>query len=109
MELKVSVSEAMALIEEVENVPAKILEFIGMSIQKEVGAFLTNLMNTELTGHIGTECYERKQGSRDYRNGSYTRTFCIKGVVMLGYGYPGTVTGIFTHRSFPGASGMTNG
>ena len=36
MELKVSVSEAIALIKEVENVPAKILEYIGMNIQKEV-------------------------------------------------------------------------
>jgi hypothetical protein len=32
MELKVSVSEAIALIKEVENVPAKILEYIGMNI-----------------------------------------------------------------------------
>ena len=28
---------------------AKILEYIGMNIQKEVGAFLTNLMGKELT------------------------------------------------------------
>jgi hypothetical protein len=34
----------LALIKEVENVPAKIFEYIGMSIQNEVGAFLTNLM-----------------------------------------------------------------
>ena len=47
MELKVSVAEAIALIKEVENVPAKILEYIGMNIQKEVGMFLTNLMGEE--------------------------------------------------------------
>ena len=40
MELKVSVSEAVALIKEVENAPAKRLEFIGMNIQKESGTFL---------------------------------------------------------------------
>lgn len=80
MELKVSVSEAMALIKEVENVPAKILEYIGMNIQKEVGTFLTNLMDRELTDHVGREKYERKEGVSDYRNGSYTRTFCIKGI-----------------------------
>ena len=61
MELKVSVSEALALIKEVENVPAKILEYIGMNIQKEVGTFLTNLMGKELTDHIGREKYERKE------------------------------------------------
>jgi putative transposase len=80
MELKVSVSEAIALIKEVENVPAKILEYIGMNIQKEVGAFLTNLMGKELTDHVGRERYERKEGRPDYRNGSYARTFCIKGI-----------------------------
>ena len=80
MELKVSVSEAIALIKEVENVPAKILEYIGMNIQKEVGAFLTNLMDKELTDHVGREKYERKEGNSDYRNGSYSRTFCIKGI-----------------------------
>jgi hypothetical protein len=49
VELKVSVSEALELIKEIENVPAKILEYIGMNIQKEVGVFLTNLMGKELT------------------------------------------------------------
>jgi putative transposase len=80
VELKVSVSEALALIKEVENVPAKILEYIGMNIQKEVGTFLSNLMGNELTDHIGREKYERKDGATDYRNGSYARTFCIKGI-----------------------------
>jgi putative transposase len=51
-----------------------------MSVQKEVGTFLSNLMGKELTDHIGREKYERKDGPTDYRNGSYTRTFCIKGI-----------------------------
>ena len=80
MELKVSVSEAIALIREVENVPAKILEYIGMNIQKEVGSFITNLMKQELTHHVGREKYKRKEGQTDYRNGGYARTFCIKGI-----------------------------
>ena len=80
MELKVSVSEAIAFIKEVENVPAKILEYIGMNIQKEVGTFLTNLMDQELTHHVRRERYERKEDTNDYRNGAYTRTFCIKGI-----------------------------
>jgi hypothetical protein len=63
MELKVSVSEAIALIKEAENVPAKILEYIGMNIQKEVGAFLTNLMEQELTHHVGREKYEPITGT----------------------------------------------
>jgi len=80
MELKVSVAEAIALIKEVGNVPARILEYIGMNIQKEVGAFLSNLMDRELTDHVGRDKYERKEGTSDYRNGAYSRTFCIKGI-----------------------------
>ncbi len=75
MELKVSVSEAIALIKEVENVPAKVMKYIGMNVQKEVGAFLSNLMDKELTLHVGRERYERKEGDSDYRNGSLSTPF----------------------------------
>lgn len=101
MELKVSVSEAIALIKEVENVPAKILEYIGMNIQKEVGTFLTSLMGQELTHHVGREKYERKEGATDYRNGSYTRTFCIKGVGDVHVDVPRDRDGDFQSQVLP--------
>jgi putative transposase len=101
MELKVSVSEAIALIKEAENVPAKILEYIGMNIQKEVGTFLTNLMEQELTHHVGREKYERKEGETDYRNGSYTRTFCIKGVGDVELKVPRDRDGNFQSQVLP--------
>jgi len=101
MELKVSVSEAIALIKEVENVPAKILEYIGMNIRKEVGAFLTNLMEQELTHHVGRQKYERKEGETDYRNGSYTRTFCIKGVGDVELRVPRDRDGNFQSQVLP--------
>jgi putative transposase len=101
MELKVSVSEAIALIKEVENVPAKILEYIGMNIQKEVGTFLTNLMEQELTHHVGREKYERKEGETDYRNGSYTRTFCMKGVGDVELRVPRDRDGNFQSQVLP--------
>jgi len=103
VELKVSVSEALALIKEVENVPAKILEYIGMNIQKEVGTFLTNLMSKELTDHIGREKYERKDGATDYRNGSYTRTFCIKGIGDVEVRVPRDRDGDFQSQVLPKA------
>jgi len=101
MELKVSVSEAIALIKEVENVPAKILEYIGMNIQKEVGTFLTNLMDKELTDHVGRERYERKEGNSDYRNGAYTRTFCIKGIGDVEVRVPRDRNGDFQTQVLP--------
>lgn len=103
MELKVSVSEALALIKEIENVPAKLFEYIGMSIQKEVGGFLSNLMGKELTDHIGREKYERKDGATDYRNGSYTRTFCIKGIGDVEVRVPRDRDGDFRSQVLPRA------
>jgi putative transposase len=101
VELKVSVSEAIALIKEVENVPAKILEYIGMNIQKEVGTFLSNLMGKELTDHIGREKYERKDSATDYRNGSYCRTFCIKGIGDVEIRVPRDRDGDFQSQVLP--------
>jgi len=101
MELKVSVSEALALIKEVEGVPAKIFEYIGMSIQKEVGVFLTNLMGHELTHHLGRDKYERKEGDTDYRNGGYTRTFCIKGIGDVEVRIPRDRNGDFKTQVIP--------
>jgi hypothetical protein len=109
VELKVSVSEALALIKEIENVPAKLFDYIGMSIQKEVGSFLSNLMGKELTDHIGREKYERKEGSTDYRNGSYIRTFCIKGTAMSRSESPGIGTAIFSPRCSPGQNATMTG
>jgi putative transposase len=101
MELKVSVSEAIAFIKEVENVPAKILEYIGMNIQKEVGTFLTNLMDQELTHHVRRERYERKEDTNDYRNGAYTRTFCIKGIGDVEVRVPRDRNGDFKTQVLP--------
>jgi putative transposase len=101
MELKVSVTEALALIKEVESVPAKIFEYIGVSIQEAVGSFLTNLMGQELTHHLGRDKYERKEGQTDYRNGSYTRTFCVKGVGNVELKIPRDRDGDFTSQVIP--------
>jgi len=101
MEIKVSVAEALALIKEVENVPAKILAYIGMNIQKEVGAFLSNLMNVEMTDHLGREKYQRKEGKTDYRNGSYARNFCIKGIGEVEVRVPRDRDSDFTSQVLP--------
>jgi putative transposase len=101
MELKVSVSEAIALIKEVENVPAKILEYIGMNIQKEGGTFLSNLMDRKLTDHVGRKRYERKEGNSDYHNGGYVRTFCIKGIGDVEVRVPRDRNGDFQTQVLP--------
>jgi putative transposase len=80
MKLQVSVTEMVDLIKEVQMAPARIFEILGMDIRKEVGEYLSNLMDVERTHVLGREKYERTEGSSDHRNGSYERTFCMKGI-----------------------------
>ena len=55
-----------------------------LSIQKQVGNYLSKLMDMELTDHLGRKPYQREketgnaQTPKNYRNGSYNRKFFIK-------------------------------
>lgn len=80
MEIKASVSEVAELIKTIENNPGKLFEMVRLDIRQEVGAYLSKLMNAELTEFLGREKYERKHSDKNYRNGKYARNFCIKGV-----------------------------
>jgi transposase-like protein len=102
MELKVSVSEVLTLIKEVENIPAKIFEYIGVNIREAVGKFLTNLMENELTHYLGRDKYVRKKGNNtNYRNGSYRRRFCIKGIGDVDVKVPRDRDGDFKTQVIP--------
>jgi putative transposase len=80
MKLQVSVTELVDLIKEVQMTPARIFEVLGMDIRKQVGDYLSQLMDVERTQVLGREKYERTESSSDHRNGSYERTFCMKGI-----------------------------
>ena len=80
MKLQVSVTELVDLIKEVQMAPARIFEVLGMDIRKQVGSYLSQLMDIERTQVLGREKYQRTEGSSDHRNGSYERTFCMKGI-----------------------------
>ncbi|MDI6714290.1 MAG: transposase, partial [Thermodesulfovibrio sp.] len=57
--------------------PEKIFNYIESSLRESVGSFLSGLMQKELTAHLGRQRYERKQDSKNYRNGSYLRELCL--------------------------------
>lgn len=80
MGIKISVSEVVSLMKEVQDNPARIFEMVTMNVQKDVGDYLTNLMMAELTHVLGREEYERRKGTTNHRNGSYPRDFCVKGI-----------------------------
>jgi len=80
MEIRVSVTEVAQIFKEIQESPGKIFEMVRLNIKEDVGKYLSNLMNTELTYFLGRDKYERKRGGKNYRNGNYCRNFCIKGV-----------------------------
>ena len=80
MQIKISVSEVVNLIKEIQKNPARVFEMATMNVQKDVGKYLTNVMKGELTHFLGREEYERTEERTNHRNGSYPRKFCIKGI-----------------------------
>jgi putative transposase len=88
MELKISVPELVNLFKEIQEKPSRLFEMVSMNVQKEVGNYLTTLMDAELTHHLGRQRYERGSGITNHRNGRYSRKFCIKGIGEVGVQVP---------------------
>ena len=80
MKVQISVPEVMNMIKEIQTKPEQIFEMIRVDIRKNVGAYLSELMDTELTGFLGRDRYEHGQGEVNHRNGSYHRNFALKGI-----------------------------
>ena len=101
MELKFSVPELVNLIKEIQEKPSRIFEMVSMNVQKEVGQYLSGLMDAELTHHLGRQKYERLAGRRNHRNGGYQRRFCIKGIGEVGVKVPRDRNGAFQTQVLP--------
>ena len=80
MKLEVSVPEIMEVINEVAKSQGGIFEMIRSDIREKVGSYLSKLMEVELTHYLGRGWYECGQGEVNHRNGSYGRSFALKGI-----------------------------
>jgi putative transposase len=101
VEIKISVPEVVSLMKELQENPARIFEMVTMNVQKDVGAYLTNLMKAELTHVLGREEYERRKGKTNHRNGSYPRNFCIKGIGEVAVKVPRDRNGEYQTQVLP--------
>lgn len=101
MEIKISVPEIVKLINEIEARPESIFEMVRMNVQEEVGKYLNNLMEADLTNFLGREKYKRGAGKVNYRNGKYSRRFCIKGIGEVGVNVPRDRNGEFQTQVLP--------
>jgi putative transposase len=101
VEIKISVPEVVSLMKELRENPARIFEMVTLNVQKDVGAYLTNLMKAELTHVLGREAYERREGRANHRNGSYPRNFCIKGIGEVAVKVPRDRNGAYQTQVLP--------
>ena len=83
LEVKVNVPEIKSFIKEIVGVPGKLFELIRHDVKEGVSKYLTYLINSELTMHIGRERYEHNQGKEvNYRNGSYKRRYTLRAIAL---------------------------
>jgi putative transposase len=81
MKVEISVAEVTEVFKEIQGQPEKILEMIKVDVPKAVGEYLSEIMGVELTRFLGRQPYERiEKAESNYRNGSYPRSFALKGI-----------------------------
>lgn len=95
MKLEISIPEVVEMFKEIQEYPEKIFEMIRVDMRETVGQYLTNLMRAELTAFLGRQPYERKHNDVNHRNGTYERSFALKGIGQVRVDVPRDRKGAF--------------
>ena len=101
MKMEITVAEVMELINEIRQQPSSLFETIRAHVKENVGHYLSGLMETELSGFLGRDRYERVEGDKNHRNGSYGRKFTLKGIGEVDVKVPRDRNGGFTTQVIP--------
>lgn len=88
MKIKLSIPEFLKVCKGIERNPERILSMMRTEIREAVGLYLNEMMKLELTEFLGRKPYERKDCGSNHRNGSYSRSFTMKGVGRVGLKVP---------------------
>jgi len=101
MKVEVSVPEIVSIFKEIQGQPEKIFEMIRSEIRENVGEYLSKLIEIELTKYLGREYYEHGKGDVNHRNGSYSRSFTMKGIGEVNVDMPRDRKGEFKTQVIP--------
>ena len=101
MKVEISVPEVMSIFKEIQQKPENIFEMIRVEIKESVGEYLSRLMDLERTEFFGRQRYEHVQGDANHRNGSYSRSFTLKGIGAVKVEVPRDRKGEFETRVIP--------
>lgn len=101
MKVEISVPEVINIFKEIQEQPERLFEMIRFEIRESVGRYLSEIMKVELTHFLGRERYERGDGDTNHRNGSYSRSFTLKGIGEVEVKVPRDRKGEFKPRVIP--------
>jgi len=101
MKVEISVPEVLSIFNEIQEQPEKIFKMIRVEIRDNVGQYLSKLMDMERTQFLERERYEHGQGDVNHRNGSYDRSFTLKGIGEVQVEVPRDRKGEFKTQVIP--------
>lgn len=78
MEINLSVTEFKELCKSIQKHPERLFKMMRQEIRETTGQYLSELIQMELTDFLGRRPYERCEGNKNHRNGSYHRNFTFK-------------------------------
>ena len=81
--------------------PMAALQSLVSTLRGSFEAWLNELLQAELTLHLGREAYERKPGPRNHRNGYRARRITVKSVGTLEFRIPRDREGLYRSRLVP--------
>jgi Transposase and inactivated derivatives len=83
------ITEAGEIFNEIMKNPGKMFEMFRIDIKRACENAIERVIAMELTAYLGREKYERSRGKhKNYRNGSYSRSFTAKGIGTLNLDVP---------------------
>jgi len=101
MKVEINVPEVISIFKEIQKQPERLFDMIRAEIRESVGKYLSEIMKVELTHFLGRRPYERGDGDTNHRNGSYSRSFTLKGIGEVRVKVPRDRKGEFKPRVIP--------
>ncbi len=80
--------EIKEIFKEIIESPEKMFEMMRIDMKEMCEKAVIDLLRVELSHFLGRDSYERIEGEKNYRNGSYNRSYTVKNVGTLNIKVP---------------------
>ncbi|MGC8576279.1 MAG: transposase, partial [Caldisericum sp.] len=89
-------AEVREIFNEIMENPARMFDLFRLDVKRACERAIEKLIAFELTVYLGRKRYERTKGKhKNYRNGSYPRSFTAKGIGTMNFDIPRDRNGQF--------------